>query len=152
MAERETSRWPWLSRWPNVEAQMDKLSRDIASIFSGGEAAAPGGEWAPAVDLHEGDDVMELTASLPGVARDGITIDVDDDFVEIRGEKRSEREEADEGYRVREIAYGAFYRRVPLPVHTNPAAVTAEFRDGLLTVRMPKRPDATSTPTRVTVT
>lgn len=151
MTEREPGRWPWLSRWPIVEAQMDKLSRDIASIFSGSETPAAGGEWAPAVDLHEADDVMELTASIPGVAKEDITIDVDDDYIEVRGEKRSEREETDEGYQVREIAYGAFYRRVPLPVHTNPDAVTAEFKDGLLKVRLPKRPDATSKPTRVTI-
>lgn len=151
MAERETTRWPWLSRWPGVEAQMDKLSRDIASMFTGGEAPAPGGEWVPAVDLHEADDAMELTASIPGVTKEDITIDVDDDYVELRGEKRSEREETDEGYQVREIAYGAFYRRVSLPVHTNPEAVTAEFKDGLLKVRLPKRPGATSKPTRVTV-
>jgi HSP20 family protein len=95
--------------------------------------------WNPAVEVAETPAEFTLTAELPGMGTKDIHIEFDDGVLTIQGEKRDEREERkDSRYYLWERTYGAFRRSFTFSTPVNPEKVTAEFRDGLLTIRLPK--------------
>ncbi|WP_299360493.1 Hsp20/alpha crystallin family protein [uncultured Paracoccus sp.] len=91
---------------------------------------------APAVDIHDRDDALEISAELPGVSQDNIDLRIEGDMLTIRGEKRKERK--DEQARLIERSYGSFQRTIQLPFAPNANEVRASFTDGVLTVTLPK--------------
>jgi HSP20 family protein len=101
---------------------------------------------APRVDIAEDDKAVTLTAELPGVKEADIEVSLVGDQLSIKGEKRSEHDENKdmEGRTVHrmERSYGAFQRTLTLPYQIDPAQVSAQFRDGVLTISLPKPPDA----------
>jgi len=94
--------------------------------------------WAPAVDVTESDAAYVISVELPGARREDVTLEIHGNVLEVRGEKRSEREEKDERRRVVERSYGAFSRHFSLPSHADPERIDATFRDGVLTIDIPK--------------
>jgi HSP20 family protein len=127
--------------------EMDRLFEDfglgrgwVAPEFERGldrlEALA-GGAWAPQVEVLERDNQLIIRTDLPGMTKDDIEVDVDDDALVIRGERRSEREDDEEGYYRSERSYGSFYRRIPLPRGVNAEEANADFRNGVLEITMP---------------
>lgn len=129
-----------------LQHEMNRLFDDAFSGF--GLPAAFGastftGDAAARVDVSETDDAIEVEAELPGVAEDDIDVQVIDNVLTIRGEKRSEHEEKKKGgYFVKERAYGSFARSIPLPFDVDPDTVEAVFKNGLLTLTLPKPPEA----------
>ena len=95
------------------------------------------GTWAPQVEVVERDNQMIVRADLPGMSRDDISIDIDDSSLVIRGERKSERKENEEGYYRTERSYGSFARRIPLPAGVNAEEASADFTDGVLEITMP---------------
>ena len=95
--------------------------------------------WAPQIDVQHRNDAIVVRADLPGVRKEDVQVEVQDDALVISGQRREEREEgADEqGYRMLERSYGSFYRTVPLPQGTNPDDIEAVMRDGVLKVTLP---------------
>jgi HSP20 family protein len=96
-----------------------------------------GGAWAPQVEIFERDNKLVVRTDLPGMTKDDVDVEIDDDSIVIRGERRSEREEDDEGYYRSERSYGSFYRRIPLPSGVNAEEATADFRNGVLEITLP---------------
>jgi len=96
------------------------------------------GRWAPAVDIAEDDQKYVITAELPGTAKDDVHVEVHENVMTIRGEKRSEREEKKEQSRWVERSYGSFSRSFTLPANTVADRVNASFKDGVLTIELPK--------------
>ena len=103
-------------------------------------APRPSG-WAPPVDLHETADAYVVTAELPGVAREDLDIHIDNDRLTISG-VRGTREVACEQFHRVERGHGSFSRAFQLPVPVDAQRITAELRDGVLTVTCPKSSDA----------
>jgi HSP20 family protein len=93
--------------------------------------------WTPAVDLYETPDRFVLSLELPGLTRDDIKIEVQQETLVVRGERPVHHEEGARYHRV-ERGHGAFARSFVLPHPVNVEAVAAEFRDGVLTVVVPK--------------
>src|SRR2546421_4370584 len=93
--------------------------------------------WAPQVELLERDDQLIVRADLPGMTKDDINVDINDNSVVIRGERKSEHEEDEEGYYRSERSYGSFYRRIPLPSGVKAGEASADFRNGVLEITMP---------------
>ena len=95
--------------------------------------------WAPQIDVQQRNDAIVVRADLPGVGKDDVQVEVQDDVLVISGQRREEREEGgdDQGYRMLERSYGTFYRTVPLPQGTNPDQIEAVMRDGVLKVTLP---------------
>jgi HSP20 family protein len=95
--------------------------------------------WAPQIDVQQRNDAIVVRADLPGVLKDDVQVEVQDDALVISGQRREEREEGgdDQGYRMIERSYGSFYRTVPLPQGTNPDEIEAVMRDGVLKVTLP---------------
>jgi HSP20 family protein len=94
--------------------------------------------WTPALDVAESDAAYVVTVELPGAKRDDVTLEMNEDVLTIRGEKKSEREEKDEQRHYVERTYGSFSRSFRLPAHVDPEGIKASFRDGVLTVEIPK--------------
>lgn len=94
-------------------------------------------DWSLRVDVLRREDQLIVRADLPGVTKDDVTIEVTDDALTIRGERKEEKEERRQGYRYRERSYGYFYRTLPLPEGVDTAKATAEFDNGVLEVVIP---------------
>ncbi len=97
---------------------------------------------APAVDIVEKNDTYEVTAELPGMAEKNIEVKVVNGGLTIRGEKQEEKEEKKEEYRVHERRFGSFERRFAVPEGVDTDKIEASFKNGILAVRLPKKPEA----------
>jgi HSP20 family protein len=94
--------------------------------------------FTPDVDVAETDKEYRVTAELPGLSKDDIEISLEEGTLTISGEKREEKKEEKENYWRTERSYGSFVRRIPLPTGVNEDAVEASFKDGVLTITLPK--------------
>ena len=92
----------------------------------------------PSVDVTEDDGSYIVSAELPGTKREDVNVELEDDVLTIRGEKRSEREEKKEKRRFVERSYGTFERSFSLPRYVDLDKIVAEFKDGVLNIHVPK--------------
>jgi len=126
--------------------EMFDLQRSINQLFAdvGGKGTPETamGAWTPAVDIYEDEGSFVIKAELPEVSRDDVKVSVEDSTLSITGERRIENEEKREGYHRVERSYGHFYRSFTLPPNANPAGVTAQFKDGVLRLVVPKKEEA----------
>jgi len=102
------------------------------------ERPAWGRAWVPAVDMSENDAAYVVTVELPGVKREDVSIEIAEDVLSIHGEKKSEREEKNERHRCVERSFGSFSRAFTLPANVAADRIKASFRDGVLTIDIPK--------------
>ena len=101
------------------------------------------GAWVPPVDIYQnGEHELVLKAELPGLSREDIEITVDNGTLSIKGEKKLGGEVKDEEFHRIERQYGAFSRSFSLPNTVDPSKVGADFRNGVLTIRLPLREEA----------
>ena len=103
----------------------------------GARGARPA-RWAPAVDIAEDEQKYVITAEIPGASKEDVHVDIHDDMLTIRGEKRSEREEKRQQGRWIERSYGSFSRSFTLPANASADRISAAFKDGVLTLELPK--------------
>jgi HSP20 family protein len=103
------------------------------------------GLWSPQVEVLERGNNIVVRADLPGLNRDDVDVEIDNDMLIVRGERQSDFEDKQEGYYRTERSYGSFYRAIPLPNGVDPDACNATFKDGVLEVTLPKPPQAKST-------
>lgn len=96
----------------------------------------------PRIDVRETDDAVIVSAELPGLEEKDVEVTLSDDVLTIRGEKKSEREEKDGGYSYSERSFGTFERRIPIDASVMEDKVAATFKNGVLTVSLPKSPEA----------
>ncbi len=119
--------------------------RRIQRDFAAPERAT----FRPAVDIREDDDAYYLVAELPGLTSDDIHLEVENDVLTLRGERRAETSEDKNGWRHVERSFGAFRRSFHLPKSVNADSLAAELQDGVLNVTLPKR--AKPSPRRIEV-
>jgi HSP20 family protein len=103
------------------------------------------GEWAPALDVSETKDAVLVKAEVPGMESKDIQLSLQEQVLTIKGEKKQEKEEKDEHYYRSERSYGAFARAVRLPTPVDGSKVTATFKNGVLSVTLPKAAAAKGT-------
>ena len=104
--------------------------------------AGNNGKMAPRIDVSETDKTVEVTAELPGVEEADIDVSLKDDVLTIKGEKKSETKTEEKDYRMVERSYGAYERSVRLPCEVKDDKVDAKFKNGVLTITLPKSTDA----------
>lgn len=97
-----------------------------------------GEEWTPSVNFSEKDGKYILTAELPGISREDVSVSIDKGVITLTGKKESEREEKGAEYYLKETRYGSFTRSFRLPGEVNEETVDAVYKDGVLTVVMEK--------------
>lgn len=122
------------------------MSSRLNRLFSepGSGEAARRAMWSPSVNVEESKEELLLTAELPGMNIDDVEIEVENNVLSLRGEKREEREEEDKErrYHLWERCYGTFERSFTLPRTVKTDGISAQFKDGILHVQMPKAPEA----------
>ena len=112
------------------------LHREIDSLFGSVFGARPtdsDADWTPHVESYLKDDTLHVRADLPGVDPKAVEVSLEDDVLTIRGERKSQHEEA----AYREVRYGRFERRLRVPENTDPAQVTAAYTNGVLEIAVP---------------
>jgi HSP20 family molecular chaperone IbpA len=115
------------------------MRRMFGDTFTTDFATQPVG-WAPAVEVSETTDNIVVTAELPGMTEKNVQVEFEDDTLTLRGEKSEERKEGDgdKKYHIYERTYGAFRRSFTLPRIVEGDKVSAEFKNGVLTITLPK--------------
>jgi HSP20 family protein len=133
-----------LTRWDPFK-EMDELQARLSSIFglaphraANGKESTSLSQWLPLVDVTEDDKEYLIKAELPEVKREDVSVTVENGVLTISGERKLEKEEKDRKYHRVERAYGRFTRSFGVPEDADDTKVSAEFKDGLLTVRLAK--------------
>jgi HSP20 family protein len=137
-----TARWsedtdPFLA----MRREMNRLFDDVFGGFGLPTAFGPALRQmpvAPKIDVSETDNEIQVTAEMPGIDQNDVEVLLEDDRLIIRGEKKEEREDKDRNYHLRERVEGAFSRTLPLPYAPDPNQVKAEFKNGVMTITIPK--------------
>ena len=130
-----------LDRWKELEDMEKRLStylgRTAVQTETGKEAMTVA-EWSPLVDITEDDKEYLIKADLPEVKKEDVKLTVQDDVMSISGERKYEKEEKGKKYHRVERAYGSFMRSFTLPEDADGSKVSAEYKDGVLKVHLPK--------------
>ncbi len=96
------------------------------------------GVWSPSVDVSEDKDNVIIKAEMPGMNKDDVKISIQDGVLTLKGEKRQEKEEKDKNYHRVERNYGSFCRSFQLPTSVKSDKVKASYKDGMLSIALPK--------------
>jgi len=149
-----------LTRWtPAGDLARDRFSRMFEEAFNemlrpfGGETEGVSSRaWIPAVDVREDAEGLTLLVDLPGVDKDKVSITVENNVLTIAGERKFESEEGkkNETFHRLERQYGAFSRSFTLAPTVRTDKVEASFRDGVLSIHLPKQEE--SKPRRISIT
>ena len=142
-----------ITRWNPIsefEDMMNRYNRMFGLARTNGEQEGKDlfsrSDWAPAVDIKETPEAFMVEAELPGMSKDDVKVTVHDGVLTIQGERKSEEETKDKKLHRIERFYGSFMRRFTLPDNVDENSVTANFKDGLLTLTIqkaePKEPKA----------
>lgn len=139
----EPETWRPLTRWDPVR-EMEDMMRGMQRMF----ATWPGkpqesltlAEWSPSVDIGETDKEFLVKVELPDVKKEDIKVNIEDGTLSICGERRVEKEETGVKYHRKERAYGRFERTFSLPDETDTEKISSEYKEGILTVHLPKNP------------
>jgi HSP20 family protein len=146
---RDGGRDPFLSLHRQVNRLFDDVLRGFDSrLPSLGGVSAPGAAW-PSVEISSGDKEIKVTAELPGLEQKDIEVLLDDGVLTLRGEKRSETDDRDRQFSER--YYGRFERHIPVGYEVKEDEVDARFRNGVLTVTLPKSEKAQSQVKRIDI-
>ena len=137
-------RRPTYSNWSDLDDVSNRLSRFFdESLFNA--PMRESGRWIPPVSVSETSDELLLTAELPGMTEEDISIDLENNVLTISGQKNEIREEGgdeERRYHVYERHFGSFNRSFTLPRTVDPSDIRATFDNGILTVKMPKVAEA----------
>jgi len=107
--------------------------------------------WAPSVDIAEKDDMFEITADLPGMDEKNVEVKLSGDMLTIKGEREESKEEKKKDYYISERQFGAFERSFQIPKGVETDRIEAGFKNGVLTVSLPKKPGAKKAEKKISV-
>ena len=125
---------PFSSVFQRWSDDMDRLFEDFGfgrNVFTTRQNV---GAWAPQIEVFQRGNDLVLRADLPGLRKEDVQVEINDDVLTIQGERKQEHEEEREGWYRNERSYGSFYRAVPLPEGTIADSAKATFKNGVLEV------------------
>jgi len=126
-----------------IAAIHDRMNRLFGNAYVRDEDTSFRGSWVPAVDIFETENHdLVVRAELPGMNREDIEVNVENSTLVLKGEKKFDAEVKEENYRRIERTYGTVHRSFTLPSTVDTSKVSAEFKNGVLTVRLPFREEA----------
>lgn len=134
-----------ISPWFDADDLQHRLDRAFGRPFP--NLTEEPMRWLPAIDLKELEGEFVLTGEFPGMSEEDINVDIEQNTLTLRGEKRSEREEEKENggrWHLIERSYGSFRRSFTLPSSVDASSIKARFESGVLTVHMPKRKESSA--------
>ncbi len=130
-----------LTKWDpfrEMEEMFGRYGRGRSLLSPGSQDVVATGDWAPRVDIAETNKEFSITAEIPGVEKGDVRIKVDNGVLTIRGERKQEKEEKDKKFHRIERFYGSFTRSFTLPDNVDESRIEASFKDGMLTLSVPK--------------
>jgi HSP20 family protein len=131
----------------HLQSFQDEMNRMFNQFFRSGTGEEGSWEqrtWAPPVDIYETDDALVFQADLPGVAKDEVSIEVHNNTLILRGERKHDAAVTEDHYYRVERAYGPFQRSFVLPTMVDQEKVQATFKDGVLELHLPRLESASS--------
>ncbi len=138
---RRLSRLP--SLWRDPFTALREEMNDLRSQLVGeGDEGWLAGAMVPALDMSETDNAIDVRMDLPGIAAKDVDIQVNGNRLTVAGERKEEKEEKGKTFHRVERHYGNFSRTVTLPCAVNESEVAAEYKDGVLTIKLPKSEDS----------
>jgi HSP20 family protein len=117
---------------------MERLFGDFEDVFTRGMPSHWEQTFEPAVEVADTKETVVVRVQVPGVSKDNLHVDINDHSLTLRGEMKEKEKKAEKNYYRQEIRYGAFARTIPLPVAVKVDQATAQLKDGLLEVTLPK--------------
>ena len=132
------TRFDPLGEMVSLRSAMDRLFEDSFVSPVGWRTIGGGESITPAIDVHETADDIVVTASLPGMKAEDVEITMTGQSLTLRGEFKADEKVERDQYLYRERRFGAFHRSLQLPVRVQGENAQATFRDGILTLRIPK--------------
>ena len=141
---------PWRQFLATPFQELERIRREMDQLWGGFHAEKPMrkteggvfGEWFPEFDLSETKDALVVKAEVPGISPKDINISLFDNTLTIKGEKRQQMDEKNENYHYVGRSYGTFARAIPLPREVEGDKVKASYKDGVLTILLPKSAQA----------
>ena len=135
-----------LTPWTGMSGFKKEMDRLFERFLEPAWTEMPAlGEWEPKIDVTETKDTVTVKAEVPGVEQKDIAISLQDNILTIKGEKEEEKEEKDKRYHRVERSYGAFSRVMRLPAAVDAGKASASFKDGVVTIALPKAAEAKGT-------
>jgi HSP20 family protein len=126
-------KWDPFATLPTLKDRINSIFEEAFPV-SADDGAPSICDWRPPVDTYEEGETIVITAELPGVKKENVSIDLKDNTIRISGERALEKSDTDKKYFRRERCHGRFYRAFSLPETANPNSISASFRDGLLKI------------------
>ena len=145
-----------LVRWHrarDMHAVRNEMRRLVHELYRGSRREAQAWKqdvWTPAIDLSEGDEAFTLKAELPSFSKDDVQIEIQDNRLTLKGERKRESDVQQVQYHRVERAYGSFRRSFRLPVLVDADKAEATFKDGMLKLTLPKTKEAKPKPISIT--
>lgn len=143
------TRWEPFTRWSPLR-ELEDMEKRLSTIFgrpltssnSESKEAISVTQWSPLVDITEDDKEYLVKAEIPEMKKEDIKINVHDDVLTLSGERKYEKEEKGKKYHRVERAYGSFLRSFTLPEDADGSKISAEYKDGMLKLHLPKSEQA----------
>ena len=132
-------RWAPFRDMLNIQDEMNRL---FNAYFAQSPEKGEGMVWHPFVDISESDDAIMVTAEVPGMKKEDIKVSIQDNILTLSGEKKQEKEDKGKNYHRIERAFGVFERSFSLPVSVQSDKVKAVYKEGILTITLPKSEEA----------
>jgi HSP20 family protein len=130
---------PYIRR--NELPTIDRFFEDLFEDFPLSSFPETRGRWNPAVDILEKDGNLVLRAEIPGVTEKQIELKIEGDTLILKGERKMDSDDKKENYHRIESFYGSFTRTFRLPETVDPDKISADYKDGILTVTIPHKPE-----------
>ena len=131
-------RWDPFRNMTTLQDRINRIFDETASRSQDYDVEVSQCDWRPVVDIYDSEKAIVINAELPGVTKDTITLDVKENILTLKGERKSDEEVRKENYYRMERCFGTFERAFTLPSTVDPAKITANFKDGILKIEIPK--------------
>lgn len=131
-------RWNPMREVPTLQNRINRMFDDFFPETHSVNRNVGGANWYPVVDIYETEESTVIKADLPGITKENIKINVEDNILSLTGERTYEEEVEKENFYRRERAYGTFKREFTLPSTVDHEKIKADFKDGVLKIEIPK--------------
>ena len=131
------ARWDPMREMMTMREQMNRLVNEFFGRGGGEEGGWTAGAWAPPVEIYDTDDAVMVRVELPGVAKEDVHVEVHENTLSLRGERKPDPSITEGQYYRQERTYGPFQRTFRLPMQVDMANVEAAYKDGLLELKLP---------------
>jgi len=146
------TKWDPFKDLITLQDRMNRLFDESVRNVRPGDEALSSAIWSPAVDIYETEDEVVVKAELPEVNQKDIDIQIENNTLILRGERKFNKETKKENFHRIERAYGTFSRSFTLPSSIDQEKISADYKDGILKISMPKREETKPKQIKVAVT